>query len=188
MRGWPSSWSISTSSVDPPPMSKISAGPSPGSSSLWQPRTASRASSCGSMMSSTMPVSSRTRSAKSLAVLGAAAGLGRDRARQRDVAAPELVGADGRARRPRGPSRSCDSSPLRRESLAQPDDARESIDDGEAAVVRPGDQQPAIVGAEVDRAIGVAMRAPASARSWSDGPLCSHSSAAEPAHWRHPAP
>ena len=56
--GLPSVWSTSTSSVDPPPMSKISAGPSPGSSNLWQPSTASRASSCGSMMSSRIPVSS----------------------------------------------------------------------------------------------------------------------------------
>ena len=50
--------SISTSSVEPPPMSKIIAGPSPCSSRMWQPSTASRASSCAVMMSSTMPVSS----------------------------------------------------------------------------------------------------------------------------------
>ena len=43
--------------VDPPPMSKMSAGPSPGSRSRWQPSMASRASSSGDMISRAMPVS-----------------------------------------------------------------------------------------------------------------------------------
>src|SRR3546814_12172152 len=49
--------STSTSSVDPPPMSKMSAGPSPGSSRMWQPSTARRASSSAVIMSSAVPVS-----------------------------------------------------------------------------------------------------------------------------------
>ena len=69
-----------------------------------------------------------------------------------------------------------------RQPLAQPDDARESVDDGEAAVARAGDQQPAIVGAEVDRAIGVAVMLPPRRRSWFRRPallacLCSRAGA-----------
>jgi hypothetical protein len=56
--------STSTSSVEPPPMSKTSAGPGPGSSRIWQPSTARRASSRAEMMSRRMPVSARTRSIK----------------------------------------------------------------------------------------------------------------------------
>ncbi len=56
--------STSTNSVEPPPMSKMRAGPSPGSSRRWQPSMASRASSSGEMMSSAMPVSCFTRSTK----------------------------------------------------------------------------------------------------------------------------
>ena len=113
----PSPWSISTSSVEPPPMSKISAGPSPGSSSLWQPSTASRASSCGrddlerDAGLVAHPVD------EIAAVDGAAAGLGRDRARQRDVAAAQFVGADRQARRPRGPSRLRDKLADARQAL-----------------------------------------------------------------------
>ena len=159
----PRSWSISTSSVEPPPMSKISAGPSPGSSNLWQPSTASRASSAGSMMSRTMPVSSRTRSAncgRCSARRQASVATERDSEtlRRRSLSAQTASAPTARS------IASSDSSPLLRQALAQPDDARESIDDGEAAVVRAGDQQPAIVGAEVDRAIGVAMRVPPRAR------------------------
>ena len=140
-------------------MSKISAGPSPGSSSLWQPSTASRASSAGSMMSSTMPVSSRTRSANSAPLSPGG------RPRSRPSATARRCGASAcrrrsRARRPRGPSRPRDSSPAARQALAEPDDARESVDDGEPALVRARDQQPAIVGAEIDRAIGMTMRLP----------------------------
>ena len=150
----PSSWSTSTSSVEPPPMSKISAGPSPGSSSLWQPSTASRASSCGSMMSRTMPVSWRTRSTNSAPLSArrqASVATERD---QRDVAAAKLFGAD-RQRADRPVHRLLRQRARLRQAFAKPDDARESVDDGEAAVDRPGDQQAAIIGAEIDRAIGV---------------------------------
>src|SRR6478735_1742367 len=46
------------------------------------------------------------------------------------------------------------------QALSQADDAGECVDDGERAVARSGDQKPAIIGTEVDRAIGVAMRSP----------------------------
>ena len=55
---------------------------------------------------------------------------------------------------------SSDKRAAARQALAQPDDAREGVDDGEAAVGRARDQQPAIVGAEVDRAISVTVRLP----------------------------
>ena len=75
-------------------MSKISAGPSPGSSSLWQPSTASRASSCGrddlerdagfalDPLGESRPLTARRQ---------ASVATERDK---RDVAPPELVGAD----------------------------------------------------------------------------------------------
>ena len=94
IRGSPPSVSTSTSSVEPPPMSKISAGPSPGSSSRWQPSMASRASSSGAMISSAMPVSRRTRSTKSRPLTARRqASVATERAR-RDAAAPQLLGAD----------------------------------------------------------------------------------------------
>ena len=96
------------------------------------------------------------------AVDGAAAGLGRDRARQGDMAAPELVGAD-RQRLDRPVHRSLGEIAAGRQALAQPDDAREGVEHGEAAVARARDQQPAIVGAEVERAIDVALVAPCGA-------------------------
>ena len=186
--GAPSSWSISTSSVEPPPMSKISAGPSPGSSSLWQPSTASRASSCGAMMSSAMPVSSRTRSAKSRPLTArrqASVATERDSEtlRRRSLSAQTPSAATARS------IASSDELAGLRQAFAQPDDAREGVDDGEAAVGRAGDQQAAIVGAEVDRAIGVAMRAPASAAALvPTARPARRNPAAGPAHWRHPAP
>ena len=94
-----------------------------------------------------------------LAVGGAAARLGGDRARQRDVAAAELVGAH-RQRPDRAVHRRVGQAPRLRQTLAQPDDARESIDHGEAALDRASDQQPAIVGSKVERAIGVAHAPP----------------------------
>src|SRR5690349_11944 len=47
-----------------------------------------------------------------------------------------------------------------RQSLAQANDPRESIDNGEAALARARDQQPAIVRAEIDRSICVTVRLP----------------------------
>src|SRR6185369_8797293 len=46
------------------------------------------------------------------------------------------------------------------EALAEPDNARESIDDGKAAVVRARDQQAAVIGAEIDRAISATVMLP----------------------------
>src|SRR3546814_6361385 len=40
----------------------------------------------------------------------------------------------------------------------QPDDARKGVDDDQLAVLRPRDQQPAVVGAEIDRTIALRSR------------------------------
>src|SRR5262249_35195741 len=45
-----------------------------------------------------------------------------------------------------------------RDALAEPDDAREGIDHAKAVARRTGDQEPAIVGAEVERGIDLAWR------------------------------
>ena len=148
--------SISTSSVEPPPMSKISAGPSPGSSSMWQPSTASRASSSAVMMSSTMPVSSRD-ALDELARRWRRGGTPRSRPSGRgDVAAAQLVGADARARRRRGPSpRRCSRplapAPRRAGRCARRHRPRRSPSPGGRAI-----EQAAIVGAEIERGIGAA--------------------------------
>ena len=85
------------------------------------------------MISSAIPVSSRTRSMNSRPLTArrqASVATERDK---RHVAAAQLVGADRRARRPRGPSPPRSARPLTPKPFAEPDDARESVDDGEAA-------------------------------------------------------
>ncbi len=51
----------------------------------------------------------------------------------------------------------------RRDPLAQPDDPRERIDHPKSVAGRTGDQQPAIIGAKVERGIDAAARQPAAA-------------------------
>ncbi len=88
--------SISTSSVEPPPISKMSAGPSPGSSSAWQPSTARRASSSARDDVERDAGLATDALDEMAAVDRAAAGFGRDRAGERDVAAAQLVRADAK--------------------------------------------------------------------------------------------
>ena len=88
------------------------------------------------------------------AVGRAAAGLGRDRAGQVDVAPAQLVGAD--VERAERPLHRFLAQPARfREPFAQAHDAAEGVDHGEVLARRAGDQEPAIVGAEVQRGIGL---------------------------------
>ena len=119
---------------------------------LRQPATDSRASSCGVMICSARPVSSRDpvdeRRRRSRR-------CGRPGWRWRApgrAAAADFVGADlqrrhgalhGRLGQPAGLA----------QALAQPDDARIGVDDAEAAARRRGDQQAAIVGAQVERGV-----------------------------------
>src|SRR5690242_7740789 len=58
-----------------------------------------------------------------------------------------------------------------RQSLTQPHDARKGVDDGEATIDRLGDQQAAIVGAEIDGAIGVTAGKPPLRRFFRDRPV-----------------
>ena len=91
------------------------------------------------------------------AVLGAAAGFGRDQPRPRHAAAAHLVAAD-RQRLDRAGNRRLAEPTRARHALAEPDNARERIDDAESLRGRPRHQQAAVVGAEVARGIGGAGR------------------------------
>ena len=86
------------------------------------------------------------------AVLGDAAGFRGDEARAPHLGAAELGGADlERIQRARhGGFR---QPPRLADALAEADNAREGIDDAEAAARRAGEQQAAVVGAEVERAV-----------------------------------
>ena len=90
------------------------------------------------------------------AVLRPAARLGRDRAGQVDVAAPQLVGADLQRAQRAVHRRLAEPSGLG-QPFAQPHHPAEGIDDDEVLTLGAGDQQPAIVGAQVDRGKGLAM-------------------------------
>ena len=97
------------------------------------------------------------------AIGSAAAGFGGDVAAGADAAMPQLVGADlegidgARHRRLRQPTG-------RRQPFAQPDDAREGLDDLEAGLRSSRHQQPAIIGAEIERGIGRRIPAVGGAR------------------------
>src|SRR5690606_24916972 len=97
-----------------------------------------------------------------VAVGGPPAGLGRDAARPGDAPVPHLAGADlerghgavhGRFRQQAGAG----------QPLAEPDDARIGVDHTEPAGMRFGNQEPAIVGAKVDRRQRLAGRINATA-------------------------
>ena len=93
------------------------------------------------------------------AVGGDPARLGGDQARARHVSPPHLVGAD--LERLYGAVHG-DVGQISRtqHALAQANDARKSIDDEKAAARGSRDQQPAIVGAKVKRAVNRDSRAP----------------------------
>ena len=81
-----------------------------------------------------------------------AAGLGGDRAGERDVAPLQFVGAD--AQRGDGAvDRRIAQPPGGGEPFAEPHDAREGVDHREPLALWPRDQQAAIVGAEIERGI-----------------------------------
>ena len=86
------------------------------------------------------------------AVLGRAAGLGGDQPGAGDVAVGELGAAD-LERLDGADHRRLAEAAVGADPLAEPDDAREGVDDAEAVVARRGDQQAAIVGAEIERGV-----------------------------------
>jgi hypothetical protein len=84
------------------------------------------------------------------AVLGPPAGLGGDAADRADLVAGDDPGADPKCRDRPGDRRLAQpSGPGHR--LAEPDDPREAVDDHEIVAARPRHQQPAVVGAKVQR-------------------------------------
>ena len=88
-----------------------------------------------------------------VAVAGGAAGFGRDQPRPGDAAVADLVAADAQ-RIDRARDRRFAQHARTGDALAQPDDARERIDHAEAVAGRARHQEPAIVGAEIERSIG----------------------------------
>ena len=143
--------SISAISDEPPPMSNSTTPSVSRSTSEPQPDTASRASVWRSMISSFSPASRSTRSRNSApfsAERQASVAISRARVilRLRSLS-PQIFSAST-ARSIAG----CAEPAGGGQALAQPDDARKRIDDAEL----PGpagnrDQQPAIVGAEIER-------------------------------------
>ena len=91
--------------------------------------------------------------AECLAVLGGAAGLGGDEAGAHNAARVHLVAADLQ-RLDRALNRRLADAARGGNALAEPDDAGECVDDAKAVAGGPGDQQAAIVGAEIERRIG----------------------------------
>src|SRR5262249_23585619 len=91
--------------------------------------------------------------AELIAVLRRPTRLGRDQPRPRHPAMAHLVPAD-RERLDRAADRGLADAARPRDALAKPDDAGERVDDAEAVPCRPRHQQPAIVGAEIERRVG----------------------------------
>ena len=89
------------------------------------------------------------------AIGGGAARLGRDQARAGDRPAVHLVAANAQ-RRHRAGNGGIRQPPRRGHALAEADDAGEGVDDAEAVPGGPRDQEPAVVGAEVEGGVGFA--------------------------------
>ena len=89
---------------------------------------------------------------KAIGVRGRAAGLGRDQAKAAGLPGLDLVAAD-RERGNGALDRRFADAAGGGDALAQPDDAGKGIDHAKAVAGRTGDQEPAIIGAEVERRI-----------------------------------
>ena len=140
-------------SDEPPPMSNSTTPSASRSISGVQPVAASSASVSRPITSSSMPSLLGDAGAEVLAVLRRAARFGRDQPGARDALVAHLVAADGE-RAERALDRGFAEPPGGGDALAQPDDARECIDHAEAVAGRARHQQPAIIGAEIERGIG----------------------------------
>ena len=146
------------SSEEPPPISNTSARSQLASMSEAQPDTASRASASRLTTWMSRSVSSRTRLRNCGALSASRQASVAIRPDARDPVMPDLGGTDlqridgaldGLLRQ----------AAAGRDALAQADDARERVDDLEAARRRPRNQQAAIVGAQIERrvsAVGIA--------------------------------
>ncbi len=141
------------SSDEPPPMSNTSAKSQPKSISEAQPETASSGLRLAADDGDVEPGLRACPREELVGVGGEPAGLGGDQAGACHLVAPDLGrtyfqrferALDGGLRQPAA----------RRHALAEADDAREGVDHLEAAPRRPRHQQPAVVGAEIERGIG----------------------------------
>ena len=140
-------------------MSNTSAKSQPKSISEAQPETASLASVSRLDDLDVEAGLARARSRNSSRVGGEPAGLGGDQARARttwcrrswpaQTCSASMRALDGRLRQPAAG----------RDALAEADDAREGVDHLEAAPRGARDQQPAVVGAEIERGVGAAWAA-----------------------------
>jgi hypothetical protein len=89
-------------------------------------------------------------------VLGGAAGFGSDQPGAGHGPVAHLVPAHAE-RRNRAGDRGVGQPPGRRDAFAQPDDPGERVDHAKAVAGWPRDQQAAIVGAEVEGSVGLAL-------------------------------
>ena len=142
-----------TSSDDPPPMSNRMTPDAAGSNSSVQPVAASLASVAESMISSSTPASSATRPRNSSRVLRGATCRRGDQPCAQHPARAHLVATD-QQRLDRARNRRLADSARGGEAFAKANDAGERVDDAEAIRSRSRDQEPAIVGAEIERRIG----------------------------------
>ena len=90
--------------------------------------------------------------AETIGIGSGAAGLGRDQAQPARPAVADLVAADGE-RGDRPLDRGIADGTGRGNTLAEPDDPRETIDHAEPVAGGTGDQEPAVVGAKVKRGV-----------------------------------
>ena len=86
-------------------------------------------------------------------VAGRAAGLGRDQARAGDAAVAHLGAADAQGV-DRAQDRGLAQDAGAGDAFAEPDDARERVNHPEAVAGGARHQQPAVVGAQIERSIG----------------------------------
>lgn len=120
-----------------------------GSTSSVQPEAASRASVAEIDDLELKACLRGDAGAERFAVLGGPAGLGRDEPGPRHAARPHLVATDQK-RVDRPPDRGFADAAGFGDPLAEPDNTGKRIDDVEPVGRRPGDEQTAIVGTEIE--------------------------------------
>ena len=154
--GWSGSRSIRTSSVEPPPMSNRIA---PRPCGIEQRRAADHGERCfGLAIDHLQPDAGLGGDpvAKAFGVRGRAAGFGRDQPQPLCLLGLDLVAAN--AERGDGAlDRGLADAAGRRNALAEPDDPRERIDHAKSVAGRTGDQEAAIIGAEIERRIDAGL-------------------------------
>ena len=124
-----------------------------GSNSSVQPVAASRASVAESTISSSRPASSATR-ARNASPFSAARQASVAMSRARMTPRARILSRQTSKRLDRARNRRLADAPRSGNAFAETNDAGERVDDAKPVGGRAGDQQPAIVGAEIERRIG----------------------------------